>query len=856
MARLLTEDFENGSLLTNWNVSGLNVSISSTQVHGGTYASYFNVPENTVSRLSSKTVLSKDDVYIRAYVYITGYPSSGTTAIFCGYLVSGSFWAIRLNSTGTLDLLTNNTLRATTTGTIPLNTWTMVQFRIYCNGASTVNELILGNETLTDNTNITVSKFNGLRIGGTGSGKAHSYYVDDVAINDATGASDITYPGGVGTTITISGLVSNETFPSITVVGGLSSTYKTIGGSASVLNTVTRVTTGTARIQTPYTKIMPIGDSITELDWEGGYRSFLYNLLTVSGLEFDYVGRNTLNHNDGNLGFDFPEAYWEHEGYGGATIVANSSHIWNSILSTALNANPPGIVLLMLGTNDAASGTMTASGIRDAMSDLINDIWAFNPDIKIILSNIIRMVPGTLYNASTLSIIEAADTLWPAMVTEKVATGNYITMVDNYSALNETTDFTGDGVHPSVAGYTKMAPVWFPAVVDALNGIPPARTLYPLSITTSETMGAITQAFTIGASGFVVSYDTPDDPFMGSTVCVSGILGGELFGDISLSQQAGTPSKTVVGIARVTNISIQGQSGLTRICVELVKTSTGISRITAGMQRTVAGIARIRKTVLNTSSGVTRISNTAVKPITGVGRIQFGNTKLITGKTRITINTIKSVTSNSRVTVTTLKTIGGYSLVLQEGTSLKIHLGIAAIQKTTERVIGGISRIQQIIESVVTGVTRVTRIRNIAILGVGNIRNTELTELSGKVRISVTTTNNQNGVACLVHAVQQTVLGAARIQCFSSVANNGVARIQIQSEQVQLGKTRIVVNVWVSKEIIGAARISLITLKTTVGKAHIQVPDKHISGKAMVFNYAQKPIDYNEEKVACFPVFQ
>ncbi|MDP1678189.1 MAG: hypothetical protein Q8L88_15135, partial [Bacteroidota bacterium] len=43
-------------------------------------------------------------------------------------------------------------------------------------------------------------------------------------------------------------------------------------------------------------RIMPIGDSITELNWQGGYRSYLYKLLSDSGFTFDFVGRQTKNH--------------------------------------------------------------------------------------------------------------------------------------------------------------------------------------------------------------------------------------------------------------------------------------------------------------------------------------------------------------------------------------------------------------------------------------------------------------------------------------------------------------------------------------------------------------------------------
>lgn len=214
-------------------------------------------------------------------------------------------------------------------------------------------------------------------------------------------------------------------------------------------------------------KIMPLGDSITELDWQGGYRSYLYKLLSDSGFVFDYVGRRTLNHNDGSLGFAFPQAYWDHEGYSGRAIYPT----WLDSVGRALRANPPQVIILMLGTNDVSNGTRSSVQIRNFMSQFLDSIWTFNPSIRVVLSNLPRIVPGSLFSQAKLDTIIKVNALWPGLVAEKKAAGRPLYDVDNFNVLTETSDFTGDGIHPSVAGYRKMRYVWYPAVVQAIRSV-------------------------------------------------------------------------------------------------------------------------------------------------------------------------------------------------------------------------------------------------------------------------------------------------------------------------------------------------------------------------------------------------
>ncbi len=272
----------------------------------------------------------------------------------------------------------------------------------------------------------------------------------------SSGATSATIDQGVGSVA-----LSGNTTVAVSQTKTFTLTLSNGSGSMSYavqLNVALATTTG---------KIMLLGDSISELDWQGGYRSQLYHLLQVGGYSFDFVGRSTTNHDATNLGFTFPTAYWDHEGYSNATIEVSSTYTWKNNLRTALTAGRPDVVCVMLGTNDVFSTIRNATQVRNAMSAFLDSIWAFNPSTKVVLST----MPRVFGYPTALPIIQSANALWPAMVAAKQSGGRSITLVDNYAALALSSDFV-DGVHPSVGGYVKMANAWFPAVVAALSSSP------------------------------------------------------------------------------------------------------------------------------------------------------------------------------------------------------------------------------------------------------------------------------------------------------------------------------------------------------------------------------------------------
>ncbi len=206
-------------------------------------------------------------------------------------------------------------------------------------------------------------------------------------------------------------------------------------------------------------RIMPLGDSITEgyvapSTITGGYRKELYSLLTNQGYVVDYVG--TLNYPAA-----VPEGWLDgdHEAHGGFKIadIRSEAAFW-------LKQVPdPDVILLHIGTNDFWAGG-TAATAQDHLTSLLSDLSALRPHARIIVSSL---------NPRTDSFEAAQDQFndaIPGIVQAQVDLGRKITFVDMHDDFGTApADFSSDGVHPSPAGYDKMATIWLPAITSVIT---------------------------------------------------------------------------------------------------------------------------------------------------------------------------------------------------------------------------------------------------------------------------------------------------------------------------------------------------------------------------------------------------
>jgi hypothetical protein len=187
----------------------------------------------------------------------------------------------------------------------------------------------------------------------------------------------------------------------------------------------------------------------------------LWDRLQRTGFtNIDFVGTQM----GGGCSVPFDE---DHEGHAGfaATGIADQN-----LLPAWLTADSPDIVLMHLGTNDMWGGTISTAAILTAYSKLVDQMRANNPNMKIIVAQIIPMNPPSCTVCA--AEVVALDNAIPAWAAGKTTAQSPITVVDQWTGFNATTD-TIDGVHPTDVGFQKMSDRWYPAVAAALGGTTP-----------------------------------------------------------------------------------------------------------------------------------------------------------------------------------------------------------------------------------------------------------------------------------------------------------------------------------------------------------------------------------------------
>lgn len=229
------------------------------------------------------------------------------------------------------------------------------------------------------------------------------------------------------------------------------------------------------------TRIMPLGDSITAgvtvgrgcsgessdtncpIDGQRvGYRKKLYDDLVSAGYYVQLVGSER---HGSDAGLAPPND--QHEGHGGFTDAA----IRDGVLSW-LNATPPDVVLLHIGTNgiDDTNGTsaVDTAGPRDSILDRIYNRWVpANRPVTVLLAKIVgSTTPQTDNNiiAFNTDLTNNVNMHW----SNQVSAGRLL-LVDMYAALTNRTTAAGgdyaDALHPNPNGYAKMADAWRTALI-------------------------------------------------------------------------------------------------------------------------------------------------------------------------------------------------------------------------------------------------------------------------------------------------------------------------------------------------------------------------------------------------------
>jgi chitodextrinase/lysophospholipase L1-like esterase len=211
--------------------------------------------------------------------------------------------------------------------------------------------------------------------------------------------------------------------------------------------------------------IMPLGDSLTygfindgNSDNEiGGYRRYLWERLRGDGItNVDFVG---------SLANGIPTIDRDHEGHGGWRIDDLEAAVggW-------LNASQPDIVLLLAGANDIIQGYGPSLALS-RMGLLLDKIHTFRPAAKVIVANL----PGGRANADSMfsnvtpAAVSAFNGGLPSLVNARAGQGWNIVLIDAFGSAGldrsaASPDYSIDGMHLSLAGYSKLASLWYSAL--------------------------------------------------------------------------------------------------------------------------------------------------------------------------------------------------------------------------------------------------------------------------------------------------------------------------------------------------------------------------------------------------------
>ncbi len=199
-------------------------------------------------------------------------------------------------------------------------------------------------------------------------------------------------------------------------------------------------------------RIMPLGDSITQGNAEHlGYRRPLWRLLKQAGYAVDFVGSERAQ--NGGAEATQTDFDHDHEGHWGWKL-SDILRMVDGYLATA----KPDVVLVFLGTNDAAQGRNADDICADHLR-LIGRLRAANPAVTILLAQIYTEWGG----------IGEVNRRLPDLVAKVATPQSRIILVDTRPGFTIAANAdTFDGCHPNAAGADKLARCWFTSLQSVL----------------------------------------------------------------------------------------------------------------------------------------------------------------------------------------------------------------------------------------------------------------------------------------------------------------------------------------------------------------------------------------------------
>ncbi|PKA12819.1 lipase [Leptospira meyeri] len=195
-------------------------------------------------------------------------------------------------------------------------------------------------------------------------------------------------------------------------------------------------------------------------EWGGGYRAWMTALALQPANQFVF---GTIGYQcGGSNAIQWSTNSMSHDGYPGFRT--------DQLAPIASLPSIAAITLVHAGTNDFIQGK-TVSSATVNLTNIVMNLINQNPATTIYVAQIVRfMKPAstcpTCKDYTFLNPMVEQYNQWISNQLTKTVIGfpNQIVIVDMYDALTSASDYSFDGVHPSSAGYQKMACSWVRAI--------------------------------------------------------------------------------------------------------------------------------------------------------------------------------------------------------------------------------------------------------------------------------------------------------------------------------------------------------------------------------------------------------
>jgi len=213
----------------------------------------------------------------------------------------------------------------------------------------------------------------------------------------------------------------------------------------------------------PVTKVMPLGDSITQgHDETNSYRRPLWKRLAAG--RFDFVGSQRENHLGPPPNPDFDLDHEGHWGWRADQVLAEVGG-WAGTYR-------PDVVLLHLGSNDVFADQSTSSTLGE-LGAIVERLRGANSRVTVLLAQLIPTSrdaqPG----------IERLNAGIPGLAAQLDSSASRVVVVDQSAGFDPVAD-TRDGIHPNATGEEKMAAAWHAALLRVLPTTASNARLAPL----------------------------------------------------------------------------------------------------------------------------------------------------------------------------------------------------------------------------------------------------------------------------------------------------------------------------------------------------------------------------------------